>query len=159
VRAVIDQKGLTLVEVVVATGIAAMIVVVLATSIFMFMRSTEQGNQQLKAYQDLQNAGHWITRDGVAAQTTNLIDGAAPVASMTLGWSDGGQSHTIIYSLSGDDLRRNHNGIVTTVARNVSSVGFSISQRTITGSVTAAPASRWGVSAVATYEVRLRTTG
>ena len=158
-KTTVAQRGITLVETLLATAIAAMIVGLLGSTIFLFMRSTEQGNKQLIAFQDLQNAGHWITRDGMAAQTTGLADGAAPVVSMTLSWTDGEQSNTVTYSLSGDDLRRNYNGTVMTVARNVSSVGFSISQRVITSNMTSAPAGRWGASKDATYKVRLRPTG
>jgi len=158
-KTTVDQRGITLVETLLATAIAAVIVGLLGSTIFLFMRSTEQGNKHLMAYQDLQNAGHWITRDGMAAQTTSLVNGAAPVTSMTLSWTDGGQSNTVTYSLSGDDLRRDYNGTAMTVARNVSSVGFSISQRVITSNITSAPAGRWEVSKEATYRVRLRPTG
>jgi type II secretory pathway pseudopilin PulG len=142
----VDQRGLTLVETLLATAIATMIVGLLGSTLFMFMRSTEQGNKQLIAYQDLQNAGYWISQDGMAAQTTNLV-------------TDGGQSNTVTYSLSGDDLKRNHNGTVMSVARNISNVNFSISQRVITGNITSSPASRWGVSKEAIYKVSLRPTG
>ena len=152
-----DRRGMTLVEVIIATSITAMIVGLLGTSLFMFTKVTGQGNAKLATFQDMQNAGQWITRDGISAQTTSLVEGAAPVASMTLNWSDGGQSNTVIYFLSGNLLKRSYNGTAMTVARNVSSVGFAISQGVITSDITSAPAGRWGVSKDATYKVCLRT--
>ena len=154
-----DERGVTLVEILLAAGIATMIIGVLGSSIFLFWRTTEQGNERYRALHDVQNAGFWITRDGQRAQSTSLIEGADPVESMTLSWTDGGQSHTVTYSLSGNSLQRNHDGTITTVARLISSVGFSISaQRVITCAITSSPQGRWEVSEQTTYKVYLRPT-
>lgn len=155
-----DKRGITLVETVVAFGIATMLVAVLGSAIFQFMRFTEQGNDQFRALHDVQNAGYWVTLDGKRAQTTDLIEGADPVASMTLYWTDEGQSHEVKYSRSGTDLQRTHNDTtITTVARHIASVEFSISQEeVITASVTSSPDGRWGVSEKATYNIWPRPT-
>ena len=148
-----DQRGITLVETIVAAVIAAMLVSVLGSAIFLFTRAAEEGNNELRDIHDMQNAGYWLTRDGKMAQYTDLSDGAPPVQSMTLSWTDDGQAHTVTYSLSSTDLRRNHNGTTITVARYVSSVGFSISQGIITGTMTSSPGGRWGISEEATYKI------
>jgi len=154
------QRGVTLVETLLAAGIATMIVGVLGSAIFLFWRATEQGNEQCRALHDVQNAGFWITRDGQRAQSTSLNEGEDPVESMTLSWTDGGQSHTVTYSLSGTSLQRNYDGTVTTVARHISSVGFSISaQRVITADITSSPEGRWEISEQTTHKVYLRPTG
>jgi len=154
-----DQKGITLVETLLAAGIATMIVGVLGSAIFLFFRVTEQGNEQYRALHDVQNAGFWITRDGEKAQSTDLTPGADPVGSMTLSWSDLGQAHTVTYSLSGSNLQRNHDGEVSAVARHVSSVGFSLSaQRVVTADVTSSPDGRWGVSEETTFKAYLHPT-
>jgi VCBS repeat-containing protein len=154
-----DERGVTLVETLLAAGIATMIIGVLGSSIFLFWQTTEQGNEQYRALHDVQNAGFWITRDGQRAQSTSLIEGADPVGTMTLSWTDGGQSHTVTYSLSGTNLQRNHDGTITTVARYISSVGFSFSaQRVITCAITSSPQGRWEVSEQTTYKVYLRPT-
>lgn len=154
----IDQRGMTLVELLMAAGISAMLVGVLGSAIFQFMQVTERGNDQFRALHDLQNAGYWLTLDGKRAQTTTLIEGAQPVESMTLNWTDGSESHTATYSLSATALQRNHNGTITIVARHVSSVGFSISQGVITTTVTSSPEGRWEVSKEMTYKTCLRPT-
>jgi len=154
-----DERGVTLVETLLAAGIAAMIVGVLGSAIFLFWRTTEQGNEQYSALHDVQNTGFWLTRDGQRAQSTSLNEGEDPVESMTLSWTDGGQSHTVTYSLSGTSLQRNHDGTVTTVARHISSVGFSISsQGVITADITSSPQGRWEISEQTTYKVCLRPT-
>ena len=154
-----DQRGITLVETLLAAGIAAMIVGVLGSAIFLFMRVTEEGNDHFRALHDVQNAGFWITRDGGGAQSISLNEGEDPVESMTLGWTDGGQAHTVTYSLSGTDLQRNYDGTVTTVARYISGVGFSISSEgVITGNITSSPEGRWETSEEVTYKIWPRPT-
>ena len=118
-----------------------------------------RGNDQLKAVQDVQNAAYWLTLDGERGEATNLVDGALPAASMAVSWTSAGQPHTSTYSLSGTELKRNDNGTVTTVARHVSAVEFSIAGRLITVTMTSTPEGRWGVSELATYKIWLRPTG
>lgn len=152
-KTVADQKGITLVETIVAAGIAAMLIGVLGSSIYVFTRTTEQGNNELRALHDVQNAGYWLARDGKTAEATDLVDGAGPVGSMTLNWTDGGQAYTVTYSLSGTGLERDYNGDTITVAHYVSSVEFSISQGIITASLTSSPGGRWGTTEEVTYEI------
>ncbi len=154
-----DQRGIMLVELLMAAGIAAMLVGVLGSAIFQLMQVTERGNEQFRALHDVQNAGYWITLDAKRAQTTSLIEGAQPAGSIILSWSDGGQSHSVTYSLSGTGLQRDHNDTITVVARHISSVGFSISQGVVTATVTSSPDGRWGVSKQTTYKVCPRPTG
>ena len=153
-----DQRGMTLVELLIAAAIAAMLVPILGSAIFQFMQVTEQGNDQFRALHDVQNAGYWITLDGKRAATTDLIEGADLVDSITLSWTDGGQAHTTTYSLSSTDLQRDHNGTTITVARYILNVGFSISQGVITANLTSSPEGRWEVSEETTYKVCLRPT-
>lgn len=153
-----DQRGFTLVELMVACAISSMIIGVLGTALHQFIGTSERGNEELRALHDTSNAGYWITLDGERSETTNLVDGAPLADSITLGWTSGGQANTSTYSLSGTELKRNHNGTVTSVARHVSSVEFSIAGRVITVTMTSTPEGRWGVSKQATYKIWRRPT-
>lgn len=153
-----DQKGVTLVEVLVATAVAGLIVSSLVTAIHQFITTSERGSQQLIALHDVQNLGHWLTLDGERAQSTNLVDGAPAVASMTMSWTTEGQVQTSAYSLSGTELKRDLNGAVTTVARHVSTASFSIAGRLTTVTISSTPEGRWGISEQATYQIWLRPT-
>ena len=152
------QRGLTLVELLLALGISALIASTLGTAIHQFIMTSERGNDSLRALHDVQNAGFWLTLDGERAEGTSLVDGAPPVQSMTLSWTSGGQAHTSTFSLSGAALRREHNGTITTVARHVASAQFSLAGRVITATMTSTPAGRWGVSEQAMYKIWLRPT-
>ena len=154
-----DQKGLTLVEVIVAAGIAALVVGALGTAIHQFIMTSERGNDKLRALHDVQNAAYWLTLDGERAEATNLVNGAPAAGRMTLSWTSGGQDHTSTFSLSGTELKRDHNGTITTVARHVSSVGFSIAAQLLTVTITSTPEGRVGINEQATYKIWLRPTG
>lgn len=150
------QKGITLVEVLVATAITGLIAGALGAAIHQFITTSERGNQKLTALNDVRNAGRWLTLDGRRAQSTNLVDGAPAVGSVTLSWTTEGQVHTTTYSLSGPELKRDLNGTVTTVARHVSTAGFSLAGQLFTATLTSTPEGRSPVSEQATYKVWLR---
>lgn len=75
-----------------------------------------------------------IAGDAMNAQATDLVDGAEPVSSATLTWTDEDENentHSASYSLVEGEVLRTHNGITTTIARRVVSVGFSRSGQTL----------------------------
>ncbi len=148
------ERGVTLVELLVATAISATIMGMMAKSWDTIFLSQGTGQAIVAASVDLQTADYWITLDGQTAQTTDLVDGGPPGSSMTLTWGDGGQTST--YSLSGTELRRDFNGIVKTLAWNASSVSFSRQGRLITVALSLVPPGPWGVSQQSTFYVRLR---
>ncbi len=150
------QQGIMLIELLVAVGITAMITAVLGSTIFQVVGVSERGSNRLKVLHDLENAAHWINLDGGRAEASDLTP--EPVDAMTLSWMEGDEPHSVTYSLSGTNLQRNHNGEVSTVARYVSSVGFSLSDGLITVAMTSSPGGRWGISKDMTLKVWLRPT-
>ena len=130
------QDGFTLIEVLIALGIAALITTALGTAIFQILDRTAKGGETVRALNDIQNAGQWLYLDGERAETTDLIENDPPVSSMVLNWVTDGNAHTATYTISGTELLRDHNGVVTTVARYVSNADFSISNRLITVNLT-----------------------
>jgi len=152
------QKGIVLLELVVAAGITAMIVGVLGSAIFQMLGVSERGSGRLKVLHDLESAAYWINLDGGRVEASDLTPGAQPVDAMTLSWTEGDEPHSVTYSLSGTNLQRNHNGEVSTVARYVSSVGFSLSDGLITVAMTSSPGGRWGISKDMTLKMWLRPT-
>ena len=108
------QRGFTLAEMIVALGIMGIIVPALGLAIFQMTNFTSRGNAQLATNDDLGVSMRWLDRDIQMAQTTDLVDAAPTVGSLTLNWTDefGGAAapHTTVYSLGRDgayeDLRR-----------------------------------------------------
>ncbi len=152
------SEGFTLVEVLLAVGIFALVAATLSGTLFQVVEQTRLINGRVSAMNDLRIAGSWLTRDGERTESTDLVDSAASVASMSLSWTDGGTPSTSSYYLSGTELKRDHDGAIISVARNVSSVEFSIVGSLITVDVTTSTANG-SVTKQARYHVYLRPTG
>ena len=67
-----------------------------------------------------------MTADAMVAQTTDLVDGAAPKPSATLTWTDDDESfHYAHYTVVDGEALREHDGSTTTVATGVVAARFS----------------------------------
>lgn len=158
-----SQRGFTLVEVVVGTGILSLVTTLMSTGMFQAVTMTTKIGGAYQARFATGTAASWTARDVPMAQSTDLEDGAPPVAGATFTWTDqfGGvqTSHSLTYSLSGGDLLRTYDGSTSVIGRQVSSVGFSRSGRLITVTMTAAPENRFNVSDQKTLKVWLRSDG
>jgi prepilin-type N-terminal cleavage/methylation domain-containing protein len=101
-----DERGVTLLELLVALPIAAMIVIAASGAIFQMLNSTSARNHMI-AYREVQTAGYWISYDGVQAQTVTTGPNAGfPLIFGWIDW-DSGNEYCITYTLedmSGADL-------------------------------------------------------
>jgi prepilin-type N-terminal cleavage/methylation domain-containing protein len=141
------QKGMTMVELIVVIAVTGIIVVFLGTAIYQIMTVTGYGNSRLIAAHELENAAYWLNRDG--QQATAASGGSA----LALTLSD---NSSVTYSLAGTELRRSAGGDIIALARNITSLNFSVSSRVITMSLTSSPEGRYDASANGTYRVYLR---
>jgi prepilin-type N-terminal cleavage/methylation domain-containing protein len=91
------QKGLTLLELVVALSIAALIVAA-ATGVIIHLLNTSEASNRMVACRQVQTAGYWISKDGVQAQRVNIT---APPDFLILEWTEweGNGSYRITYFL------------------------------------------------------------
>ena len=112
----LGQRGFTLVEVLVGTGIMSLMTTLMGTS--------EKTGTSFEAQADTRNVSEWIGRDLPMAQATDLVDGGAPVGSASFTWVDqfGGVqlSHSVSYSLAGGELVRTYDGISHVIGRQIS---------------------------------------
>ena len=121
-------------------SIAALIAGAAGVTLFQILDTTRRNNDRIVALHEVDNTHYWVGKDARAAQTTDLADGAPAVNSMTLSWIDGsGTPHSSSYSLLGSELRRNYDGAVLSIARNLSSIQFSRSSQLITVSLVSSP--------------------
>ena len=142
-----DERGLTIVELIIATAITGLIVSFQGTSIHQMFTVTEYGNDKLTANHELQNVAHWVSLDGWRAST------ATGGNELILTLTDGS---TVTYTLTGTKLRRRTGGAGMLLAKNVSGINFSVDNRTITMIITVSPKGRDNVSENGTYQVYLR---
>jgi prepilin-type N-terminal cleavage/methylation domain-containing protein len=142
-----NQKGFTLLEVLLAMAVGGVILIVVVSSIFQIVQGRVGIVQKSAAMSDIDNAAHWLTRDMVLAQTTSLIDKAPPVSEITINWDDrtgwaadeGSVQHSVVYHFSGSQLLRNYDGEESIAGRYVTDVGFSIDGRMFTVTLTSCP--------------------
>jgi len=150
------EKGMTLVELLVAITITAVIVGGLSAAIYLIVSTTERGNAEASALHNLQKAAYWISLDAQMAATTDIPDGGE-AESITLSWIDSqGNSHTSSYSLSDSDLLRQYDSTVSTVAQGISRVRFTVSGNTLTFYLESTAAGRWPVKRSLSGQVFLR---
>jgi len=136
-----------MVELLVAIAVTGIIVTFLGTAIYQIINVSEYVNDRLTAMHELQNAAHRFNLDGQKAVTASINDGLLLTISET---------SSITYALVGTELRRTEDDSQMTLARNISSVDFSIDNRVITMSLTSSPEGRDSVSENGTYKVFLR---
>lgn len=151
------SQGITLVEVLIAAGIFALVAATLSGAVFQVVEQTRLINGRVSAMNDLRIAGSWLTRDGERSESTDLVDLAAPVATMSLSWTSEGLPVSSNFYLSGTDLKRSSNGDIISIARNVSSVEFSIAGNLITIDLDLSTANG-SIEKQARYHVFLRPT-
>ena len=121
------SPGFTLAELLVSLGILGISMGLIGGGIFQALELDRTWADDVVATREVRHATSWFAGDALNAQGTDLVDGAAPVSSATLSWTDQGQvSHAATYSLSADaTLIRDVDGSKITVARKVLSAQFS----------------------------------
>ena len=136
----LTQRGATLIEFLASMSIAALIAGGAGVTLFQILDTSNRNDDRFTALHEVENAHYWVGKDARAAQTTDLADGGPAVDNMTLSWVDGsGTPHSSAYALFGSELRRNYDGGVLSIARNLSSIQFSRSSQLITVSLTSSP--------------------
>lgn len=142
-----EQRGFTLVELIIATAITGLIVSVLGTIIYQIVTVTDYGNDKLTATHELQNVAHWFNLDGQRASS------ASGGVKLVLTLPD---ESTISYNVVGTELYRITGSSNMTLARNISNADFSVIDRMITMTITSAPTGRWQIIESSNYQVCLR---
>ncbi len=129
-RGATQQEGQALVMLLVLAAIA----VALILSGISLARGLSVGDGQDRGISNSQYAA--MTADAMVAQTTDLVDGAAPKLSATLTWTDDDESfHYAHYAVVDGVLLREHDGLTTTVAKRVVAARFSRVGKTLIFSI------------------------
>ncbi len=150
------QRGMTLVELLLALGISGVIIGALGASIYTIMSVTGRGNAEISLLHDIQSASHWITSDVRMARDITLF-GGDPASNLILNWDDiEGNPHSCNYTFTGRELIRSCNGTSSTVAWNVSSIEFSQNDDVLTYTLTSETQGRWVVNKEITGHINLR---
>jgi len=113
-----NQKGFTLIELLVAIALTGIIGTAAAMSIHQILTGTVLSNDQNTAINQVRNAGYWISRDALTAQSVN--DNPEDPKFLELTWQEwDGTPHTVYYTLEDGTLRRNYDGQETLIAQYI----------------------------------------
>ena len=160
IKARAGQRGATLLELLLGTAVSAVVVVGLVALIFIQFRGSATANTSITAAQEISMAARMLNEDGMMAESTSLTPGADPVDNVMMTWTDrsgfADVPHYSSYYLEGTNLRRDLDGSVMTVARNISAIEFSQDGNMLTLSISCTP--QWGTDRTVskTYRVYLR---
>jgi len=96
-----SQKGLTLIELLVAMVVGAMIIGAVVASIIQLFTMSDRNSDYNAAFTQVQNAGYWVSHDAVQITEEPTFDNGNLV---TLDWVDGdGDAHQVVYTLQDAD--------------------------------------------------------
>ena len=104
-RSKASEAGFTLVELLVASAVASLILALLSTATFQFLNATQRGHDRLAVLHDHSTAFEWLNRD---AQMAVSEMATVQPDSVTLNWTDvvSGTTYQSAYAQSGDELVR-----------------------------------------------------
>ena len=135
-----DQRGFTLLELVVGLAVAGLVMPLIASSIFQLTKGTEQISARTVATADVASLAPWLHRDLAVARTivdpatqAPLIDCASGTQPSILatwtdqtGWGAADPEHYAEYSIGPGTtvVMREYDGAVGVVARHVTALAF-----------------------------------
>ena len=133
------QRGTTLLELLAAMAISAIIMSGVVTLIFQEFKGTTIAKASVNASHEIGNAARWLIQDAMMAENTNLVEGTDPADNLTLTWIERYEfaniPHSCSYSLSDTRLMREYDGNVAVVAQDISEIEFSQSGHLLTVSI------------------------
>jgi len=101
-RKPLNQKGFTLMELLVAIGIASFLIVGVTAAILQLISVSDRNSNYMTAYTEVQNAGFSVSRDAVQALVVSDADdpGTPEIEFLTLDWRDfEDNAHEVVYTL------------------------------------------------------------
>ena len=171
-RLINSKRGFTLVEVLIAMAIMAILAGGVATTIYQIFAINAQSNNAMLVIRQVQTLGQWLNKDVQMAQVTD--PGDTDGFPLILEWdyrdfSDGsytGQAHTITYTYdSATGIIERENTLYsstpdddTIVSTTTITVAEYIDTVTFTGNTLEVTASKDGQSETRNYEINNRVT-
>jgi prepilin-type N-terminal cleavage/methylation domain-containing protein len=113
-----NQKGFTLVELLVAMAVASIIAAAIGTTTAQVFNLNTRTSNHMVAVRQVQSAGYWVSRDAQMAQSIS-----APSPSgfpLTLSWVDwDGTPHSVVYSIVENHFRRTYGATESVIASHI----------------------------------------
>lgn len=106
-----SQRGLTLVELLIAIVLAGIVTAGITITIGHLFTWTTRTNNHMIAVRQVQSAGYWVSRDALQANPNQIVYEPENDEFLILGWLDtGGQQHEVVYTIEDGGLKRSYTG-------------------------------------------------
>lgn len=151
------ESGFTLVELMAGMALSVLVGTIMVTSMFQLNKASSNGRAQQAVTVQVRAATLWLERDIARAETSNVPDPGAPLASAQFDWTDDTGPHSCIYALDGADLIRTCDGVPGSVARYLSGLQFTRSGALLTVGFTATAPGRPDVSEAVSINLAMRS--
>ncbi len=126
------QRGFTLLEFLISIGFMSALAGLISGSTLLSIRTNTETGAIADVAVETAKTTRWLVRDVHRAETTNLVDLAAPVATANFQWDDGGPVVCTYSLVNSTDMQRSCGSSVGVVGRNISNLQFSRSGNLIT---------------------------
>jgi len=105
-----NQRGLTLVGLIIAIAVTGIISSGVILTISQMFDHSARSSARMTAIKQLENASHYINRDGQMAQTVEIADPDPDGFPLTLKWVewDSNDEIQVVYFIDGTQLKREH---------------------------------------------------
>ena len=120
VRAHRNEKGLTLVELVMAMGVTAIILGGITATLWQVFNTNTRSVNHMTAVRQVQSAGYWVSHDALMAQNVVTENLTPPQQILQLKWTDwDGVAHDVTYSIVNGQLKRTQSGGESVIASHI----------------------------------------
>jgi len=103
------QRGITLIELIIAIAIAGLITGGITFAIMQILTINTRASNHMVAVRQVQQAGKEVSKDTLQAQAVNAT-GVGQYLTLNLTWDEWGtnQTHTVLYTFNVTKLQREH---------------------------------------------------